>query len=475
MAVLAIFEEIGVNNELYFIVFGESLLNDGVTVVIYNTIVNLQSLTMALTATDGILIFLSFFTVVFGGLIIGMSCGVLSSFILKHTPHTREIEPIIIVSTAYLGFIFSEILHWSGIISIIGCGIVQKRYSFSNISRKSYTTIKYGVKTCSTISDVVIFLFLGFESVNPDRYDFQVGLILWTLFLCLIIRFIVVFSLSFIINTRRIKPISYKEQFVISYGGLRGAVGFSLANIISENNPHKKMFLTTAMIVIFFTVFIQGSTIKFLVNRFGIRKKDKKDDMINPEIGLKLMDHIMAGVESIAAGISRHSVMEALMLFDDRYIKKFLIRKGVQSKIGFRLEKITLAEHYANLYGPAVLASQRQCYTILNSQTDETDDSSPKPPRVRPFLDDSMDESEKTLSDAFRCHSYEIYKNPKEGHHRDRDLLEQLKRRKLQTSIIRQCLEKNKVESSLIGSDVECDCAVIKTLYEEQKQKFKSA
>ena len=62
-----------------------------------------------------------------------------------------------------------------------------------------------------------------------------------------------------------------QEQFIVGYGGLRGAVAFSLANVLKEDNPFKPIFLGSIIVVVFVTVFLQGGTMKYFVNKLHIK------------------------------------------------------------------------------------------------------------------------------------------------------------------------------------------------------------
>lgn len=67
-----------------------------------------------------------------------------------------------------------------------------------------------------------------------------------------------VFALTQVINLFRTIPLTFKDQFIIAYGGLRGAICFSLVFLLPDAVfPRKKLFITAAIVVIFFTVFIQ--------------------------------------------------------------------------------------------------------------------------------------------------------------------------------------------------------------------------
>nr|XP_006819593.1 PREDICTED: Na(+)/H(+) exchanger protein 7-like [Saccoglossus kowalevskii] len=88
VAVLAIFQEIHVNNVLYFLVFGESLLNDAVTIVLYNMMVAFVDMPTIPPSQIGYGV-AAFFVVSIGGLIVGFVCGLFSAFMTKYTTQVR--------------------------------------------------------------------------------------------------------------------------------------------------------------------------------------------------------------------------------------------------------------------------------------------------------------------------------------------------------------------------------------------------
>jgi solute carrier family 9 (sodium/hydrogen exchanger), member 3 len=73
VAVLAVFEEIHVNEILYIVVFGESLLNDAVTVVLYHMFETYSEMGLdKIEVTDIVNGVLSFLMVALGGTFVGM-------------------------------------------------------------------------------------------------------------------------------------------------------------------------------------------------------------------------------------------------------------------------------------------------------------------------------------------------------------------------------------------------------------------
>lgn len=94
-----------------------------------------------------------------------------------------------VILWAYISYFTSELFHLSGIISLVCCGLVQARYTRQNISEESHITIKCLMKTLGSISDVVIFLFLGMVLIR-DSHVWNTNFILTVLIFCLIYRFL---------------------------------------------------------------------------------------------------------------------------------------------------------------------------------------------------------------------------------------------------------------------------------------------
>uniref|UniRef100_A0A1I7U192 Sodium/hydrogen exchanger n=1 Tax=Caenorhabditis tropicalis TaxID=1561998 RepID=A0A1I7U192_9PELO len=328
VAVLAVFQEVGVNKMLYFMVFGESLFNDAVTIVCYNLAIEFQTLP-EITWYHVFLGMLSFLCVSIGGLIIGLICGAISSFITKFTTDVRVVEPVVLFGMAYLAYLTSEMFHFSGIIALIACGLFQTHYACCNVSYKSFTSVMYITKVCSTLCESLIFIILGVMLVNEREWfweDWHPVFSLVSVILCVVVRFGVTFFLTYIVNqfTGGVRHISFQEQFIMSYGGLRGAVSFSLAFMITSNADVKNTILGATYAVILFTNIIQGSTIKLFVKWLNIRlaKKDEHFRLFN-EFNNGMVQHLSQGIEGIC-GDKTLSIINRCSDFSKKYVRPVL-------------------------------------------------------------------------------------------------------------------------------------------------------
>ena len=66
--------------------------------------------------------------------------------------------------------------------------------------------------------------------------------------------------LTAVANRFRLQQLNKVEKFVMSYGGLRGAVAFALVLLINKDHIKlQPMFVSTTITVVYFTVFFQVS------------------------------------------------------------------------------------------------------------------------------------------------------------------------------------------------------------------------
>ncbi|XP_053808962.1 sodium/hydrogen exchanger 5 isoform X1 [Vidua chalybeata] len=330
VAVLAVFEEVHVNETLFIIVFGESLLNDAVTVVLYKVFNSFVELGPAhIHATDYVKGVASFFLVSLGGTAVGLLFAFLLALITRFTKRVRIIEPLFVFLLAYVAYLAAEMVSLSAILAVTFCGICCKKYVEANISQKSRTTVKYTMKTLASSSETIIFMFLGISAVDTSKWTWDTALVLGTLIFILLFRAVGVVLQTYVLNRFRLIPLDRIDQVVMSYGGLRGAVAFALVILLDrEKVKAKDYFVATTIVVVFFTVIVQGLTIKPLVTWLKVKRSDHHKPTLNEELHEHAFDHILAAVEDIVGHHGYHYWRDKWEQFDKKYLSQLLMRKS---------------------------------------------------------------------------------------------------------------------------------------------------
>nr|AXV43379.1 sodium/hydrogen exchanger 3 [Lateolabrax maculatus] len=335
VAVIAVFEQVHVNEVLFIMVFGESLLNDGVTVVLFNVFDAFVSLGGSkINAVEIIKGIISFFVVAFGGSLMGFVFGLLISLLTRCTKNIQIIEPGFVFVLGYLSYLTAEMLSLSAILSIVFCGMCCQKYINANMDEKSVATVRYVMKVFANGSETIIFVFLGISAIDTTIWVWNTGFILLTLFFIFVYRFIGVFVLTWILNKYRLVPLEFIDQLIMSYGGLRGAVAYGLAKLLDENKiKEKNLMVSTTLIVVYFTVILQGITMKPLVTWLKVKRATLGELTLIEKVQNKVFDHMLVAIEDISGQIGHNYMRDKWNNFEEKWMSRWLLKPSARKNL----------------------------------------------------------------------------------------------------------------------------------------------
>ncbi|XP_054265641.1 sodium/hydrogen exchanger 6-like isoform X3 [Macrosteles quadrilineatus] len=275
LTILAIFNDLRVDVTLYSLVFGESVLNDAVAIVLSGAIQNYAERYQ--TGAGGFEIdafframrdFVGIFSV---SLFIGATMGCITALMTKFT-RVKDfplLESALFFLMSYSTFLIAEASDLTGVVAVLFCGIFQAHYTYNNLSRDSRKRTKRLFELLNFLAENFIFCYIGVSMFTFPNHHFDPGFILSGFVCAALGRAANIYPLSFLINLGRKPKIEMNFQHMLFFAGLRGAMSFALA-IRNTASEARQAMLTTTSIIVIATVIIQGGATMQLLTWFRI-------------------------------------------------------------------------------------------------------------------------------------------------------------------------------------------------------------
>lgn len=264
VAVVALFRTLGVPKRLAILVEGESLLNDGTAIVLFNLALA-AAVIGNFNAVQGIA---DFVRVSAGGLLVGLALGwVISRLIARVDDYL--VETTLTTVLAFGSYLLAEQLHFSGVLAVVAAGLINGNLGPQGMSPTTRIVLFSFWEYVAFLANSLVFLLIGLQ-VNIPALMAQWQFVAWAIAAVLASRVVVVYGLTWMAN-RWVDPIPTRWQHIISWSGLRGAISLALAlSLPAALGPDRDLLRVMAFGVVLFTLLAQGTTMGPLVRRLRI-------------------------------------------------------------------------------------------------------------------------------------------------------------------------------------------------------------
>ncbi len=324
VAVVAVFRELGVPERLLTLVEGESLLNDGVAIVLFSILLE-AALGEPVSVGGGVLEFLAVF---FGGTAIGAGLGLGFALLLPWLD--RNLAAALSVALAYASFVVADdVLGFSGVMAAVGAGLTYAGFAPSRASADTREACGSLWESLGYIANALLFLLIGL-SISPELLAEHAGAIAVAIVVVLLARALAVVPLvSALERFARIPAVGRRNEAVLVWGGLRGGVALALALALPESLEQRDQFVAMTGGVVLATLALNATTVGWLIHRLGVDKPSR------PE-------RFLAAVTRLRAADAARKALDELHLEDEAVSSRL---DGAARDARAELERIKLADH----------------------------------------------------------------------------------------------------------------------------------
>ncbi len=265
VAVLATFRQLGADKRLAALMEGESLLNDGVALVLLVTLVDAVHGDFGLGTAVG-----TFLLEVGGGTVVGVGLGWIGHrLIARVDEHLTEM--IVSVALAYGAFLAADTLHLSGVLATIAAAM-----TLGHLGRARGWVYTGGSESLlidlweflAFVANAGLFLLMGLAVRVAGLHDHPAA-VAWGITAAIVGRAVVAYGVGPLLD-RAGFALTQGERHLLFWGGLRGAVALAAALSLPADFPHRAELLAMTYGAVLFTLLAQGPTIGPLVRRLGL-------------------------------------------------------------------------------------------------------------------------------------------------------------------------------------------------------------
>ncbi len=310
VSVVALFEELGAPERLSVLVEGESILNDGVSIVLYSVLLSVLSQTQvegvdtAGIVTPGFLgreVVFGIVAAIAGGALIGVVAGYAVYRLLEAVddPMTGIVFTVVL---AYGVYVLAEQLEVSGVIATLGAGLVVGTHGTSDrVSARTRLTLGTVWSSAAFIANTVIFVAIGVATPLGLLTQYAGEILLAVVFVFLA-RAVVVYPLVEVINRWSTDSIPRSYQHVMVWSGIHASVPIALVLGLPESLPVGLQEELDALVfgIAAISLVVNGLTMDGLLDRLGIVTKSTAEQRYELLMGrLHGVDAALAGAEEL--------------------------------------------------------------------------------------------------------------------------------------------------------------------------------